>query len=356
MARNSNKRNKKDNKYNADNEIIIGVTTKPKDKVRVDKKTTRTNAKPTTNKQNNVKNKTQKSKKPQTTLSKKELPNKTVKNNKNVKINNKNIINNAKVNKNEVTKEKEIKKSNGKKMIISIVVLLLIALGGTIYYLTTPAFNISCIEVYGNNRNSVDTYISLSKINIGSTNIFAISNSSMQKNIKENAYVEEVIMKRKLPNTVELHIKERNVDYQIEYSDKYMYINEQGYLLEISEDKKDVPIIKGLALVKEDIQVGQRANNDDLLKLDTILKMINYCKYNSVENKITAIDVSDISNYTLIFGKEGKKAYLGDASNLSERILWLKTILQKEDGNKGEIFINGDLNKDKVYFREEVKK
>lgn len=342
------KSNKKDNKYNADNEIIIGVTTKPKEKVRVEKKTTRTNAKPN---QNKVKSKTQKSKKQQTTLSKKNVPNKSV------KINNKNgVTNNTKVNKKEVTKEKEIKKSNRKKIIISIFILILIALGGTIYYLTTPAFNIAHIGVYGNNKNSVDTYISLSKIEIGSTNIFAINNGIIKKNIKENAYVENVEMKRKLPNTVELYITERKVDYQIEYSDKYMYINEQGYLLEISEEKKDVPSIKGLSLVKEDMQVGQRANNDDLQKLDIVLKIINYCKYNSIENKITAIDVSNTSNYTLIFEREGKKAYLGDASNLSERILWLKTILQKEKGNKGEIFINGDLNKDKVYFREEVKK
>ena len=140
----------------------------------------------------------------------------------------------------------------------------------------------------------------------------------------------------------------------------YPYTTKKEQLSNISENRKIEKDLnrkrEAFDLVKEDIQVGQRANNDDLLKLDTILKMINYCKYNSVENKITAIDVSDISNYTLIFGKEGKKAYLGDASNLSERILWLKTILQKEDGNKGEIFINGDLNKDKVYFREEVKK
>ena len=45
MARNSNKKIKKDNKYNAENEIIIGVTTKPKEKVRVERKSTRTNVK-----------------------------------------------------------------------------------------------------------------------------------------------------------------------------------------------------------------------------------------------------------------------------------------------------------------------
>ena len=78
-----------------------------------------------------------------------------------------------------------------------------------------------------------------------------------------------------------------------------------------------------------------------------------YCKYNSIENTITSIDVSDTSNYILDFEKDKKKAYLGDASNLSERILWLKTILKKEKDNSGKIFINGDLNNGKVYFREE---
>ena len=54
----SNKKNKKDTKYNADNEIIIGVTTKPKEKkVRVDnKKATRTNNKIKKNKPINTKN------------------------------------------------------------------------------------------------------------------------------------------------------------------------------------------------------------------------------------------------------------------------------------------------------------
>ena len=43
--------------------------------------------------------------------------------------------------------------------------------------------------------------------------------------------------------------------------------------------------------------------------------------------------------------------YLGDASSINERILWLKTILEKEKKNKGEIFINGDLNDSRIYFK-----
>lgn len=330
MAKNSNKKNKKDNKYNAENEIIIGVTTKPKETVRVEKKkTTRTN--PSKNKK--VKTNDKKNANP--------------KNKKNVQVT-KNKTN-KKVHKKEITKEEQIRKLNSKKIIISIIVLIFIALGGTIYYLTTPVFNIVNIEVYGNEKNSIETYISLSKINLGTTNIFAITNNSIGKNIKENSYVKEVEMKRKLPNTIQLYIIERKVAYQIEYASKYIYIDDQGYMLEISEDKKDVPIIKGFSTIKENI--GQRLIEEDLMKLNVVAKFINYCKYNTIENKLTDIDVTDDTNYIMYFKEDKKTVYLGDASNLSERLSLLKTILNNEKNKEIEIYMNGNLNEDEVYIR-----
>lgn len=330
MAKKSNKKNKKDNKYNAYNEIIIGVTTKPKEKVRVEgKKATRTS------------NKSDKKNKRKTSN----------KNINNVKNKNKVQAKNTKVNKKEITKEGQIRKKNAKKIIISITVLIFIVLGGTIYYLTTPIFNIENIEVYGNNRNSVETYISLSKINISTTNIFAITNTGINKNIKENPYVEQVIMKRSLPNTIKLYITEREISYQIKYSDRYICLDNQGHILEILEDKKDVPIIEGFSTIKESINVGQRLLKEDLIKLNIVAKLINYCKYNTIENKITDIDVTDNTNYIVYFKEDKKKVYLGDASNLSERLSLLKTILKNEKNKEIEIFMNGDLNKDDVYIR-----
>lgn len=329
MAKVSKKKNKKDNGYNAENEIIIGVTTKPKEKVRVDKKTTRTNTQNTQNtqktngKRNNSKARTTKKR------------NVTKKNNKRT-----------------IYKEEEIKKRNRRRMVISCILLLFLAIGGTIYYLTTPTFNIENIEVYGNEKNPIETYISLSKINLHNTNIFGITGKKINENIKENAYVENVTIKRKLPNTIQLYVTERKVAYQIELSNNYFYLDNQGYLLEINEEQKDVPTIKGLISIKENIQVGQRLKKEDLLKLNTILKIINYCKYNSIENKIAIIDAIDEDNYILNFWEDTKIVYLGDASNLSERLSLLKTILKNEKGKKGEIFMNGDLKEDRIYFRE----
>ena len=341
MAKNSNKKNKKDNKYNAENEIIIGVTTKPKEKVRVEKKeSTRTNTNPN-------------KKKIDKTNSNRNINTKKVKNKKNiqpksiqVKKNSKNKAHNK-----ETTKEEQIKRINVKKIIISISILLVIALGGTIYYLTTPVFNITDIKIYGNEKNSAETYISLSKIDLGTTNIFAITNNSINKNIKENPYVEEVKLERKLPNTIELYITEREVSYQIKYSDRYIFLDNQGYILEISEEKKDVPVIEGFSTIKGNINVGQRLLEEDLIKLNVVAKFINHCKYNAIENKITDIDVTEDTNYIVYFKKDKKTVYLGDASNLNERLSLLKTILTNEKDKEIEIFMNGNLNEDEVFIR-----
>ena len=218
----------KNNKYNADNEIIIGVTTKPKEKVRVEKKATRT------------------------------------KNNSSTKVN-KNVNthrNNTKIKKDK-TNENIIKIKNRKVKLTISIVLLFILIGGTIYYLTTPKFNITDIVVYGNSKNSVETYISLSKLNLNSTNIFAFTKKGVINNIKENAYVEDAQIKRKLPSTVEIYVTERTEAYQAKYLDKYLYIDKQGYMLQISDEKKDIPIIDGLTSISSSIKIGSRLNNDD---------------------------------------------------------------------------------------------
>ena len=149
MAKSINKKNKKDNKYNAENEIIIGVTTKPKENVRVEnKKATRTNAKAVQNKKNVVKNTNKKKSNKQTNKNNKIKPQSN-----NLKTNKSKTKNQKQKNtiyKQEITKEEQIRKLNTKKVIISVFILLFIALCGTIYYLTTPVFNISSIEVYGN--------------------------------------------------------------------------------------------------------------------------------------------------------------------------------------------------------------
>ena len=151
-----------------------------------------------------------------------------------------------------------------------------------------------------------------------------------------------------------IKVTEREPSFMLEYGNGYVYINNQGYMLEISSIKKDLPILIGTSTSKEDYKDGNRLNEEDLTKLGTVIKIMRAAQANEIDKLITKIDISNSDNYTLYLETERKVAYLGDCSNLETRMLFLVGILDKEKENQGEIFINMNLNTDDAYFRESV--
>lgn len=245
------------------------------------------------------------------------------------------------------------RKKKSKKKLKKILILLLIIVAISIFALITPIFNITQITVEGNQKVETESIISLSGLNIGE-NIFRNLKSKVIENIKENPYIEEVTMKRILPGNVELTVKERTVEYQIKLIDGYIYIDKQGYILENSSQKANVPILEGITTSQEELLNSKRLNIDDLNKLNTVLKIIDEAKNINILDNITSINIEDVNNYILYLEKEEKYVYLGDASNLNNKMLYVQIMLKEEKGNTGRVFVNGDLNNGfKPYFREE---
>ena len=170
------------------------------------------------------------------------------------------------------------------------------------------------------------------------------------QNIKEEAYVEDVQVVRQLPDRVQLIIKERVPTFMIEYANSYVYLNNQGYILEISEEKLNVPIIKSISTKEEDIKTGNRINNEDLEKLNSVLKIMETANGMAIGNFITYIDISNKQNYLVRMEEKKKTIYLGDDSNLSNKFLYAKAIIEKEDGIEGDILANG-ATKGSVVFQ-----
>lgn len=82
------------------------------------------------------------------------------------------------------------------------------------------------------------------------------------------------------------------------------------------------------------------------------MKIIESTQANGITAKINRIDISNKQNYVIYMDEEKKIVYLGDGSNLSNRMLYLKAALEDTKGLEGEIFINGDLIKEKAFFRQ----
>ena len=267
-----------------------------------------------------------------------------------INVNKKTKANNKKTNKKNTKKVKNNKKNKLFFKRIKVIGITVGVITVSIILFSSSLFNIKKIDVEGNEGISDEKIISLSSIELY-TNIFKINKNDIIKKIKENAYIEDVTISKKLPSKIILTIEERKPKYMLQFADSYVYVNNQGYMLEISNEKLDIPILIGFTTDLSNIKAGNRINIDDLKKMDMVIKIYETAKSNDLGNLVTKIDISNEKNYTLILESEGKKVYLRDCSDLNTRILYLKAILEKFAGRNGEIFLNIDLNSQDAYFR-----
>jgi len=305
--KNKKEENLNENRFNFDDEIVIGVTKIADNKKKSQSKT----------KSKNVKNKKKNS-----------------------------------VKKNKVQapkKKKEVKTFKIFKYLFLIGVLL----GGIVFFMLSPIFNITEIRVEGNNIISSEQIVSLSEIKVGE-NIYKINKNNTINKVKRNAYIENIEINRKFPSILEINVKERKATYMLEYVNNYAYINNQGYMLEISEQKIERPILTGISTNSENIKPGNRLIEEDLLKLEDVLKIMESATSNEIEKLINKIDLSDKLNYIVYLETEGKSVKLGDVNGISTKMLHIKKILEKEPGIEGEIIVNSVLEDGKSRFIQKI--
>lgn len=257
---------------------------------------------------------------------------------------------------NRMTKKQAqiLKKKKKIKKIIKLMTLFLLIIGGVVFALVSPIFNIDEINVANNEQISNETIISLSQLQIGQ-NLFRFNKNKVEKELKTNPYIESADIRRKIPNKVEIIIEERKKNYNVEFLNGYAYINNQGYILEISEQKLDLPVIQGISTEADQITEGNRLNAQDLSKLETVIQIMNICKDYELDAKVSTIDITDKNDYILYMEDENKTIHLGDESNLSNKMLYVPAILEENKGKEGTIYVNGDINNNfKPRFWEKV--
>lgn len=240
-----------------------------------------------------------------------------------------------------------------KKALINVSLIILIITAITLFLLS-PIFSIENISIKNNEKLSQEEIISLSQIEKG-TNLFKIRNAEIKNNIKENAYVDEVKVNRILPNTIEITVTERKVAYLLEYGSSYAYIDEQGYILEISsENITDKIKIRGYKTTEDNIKPGNRLIKEDLNKLNDVAIITDTAKNSGINAQITSINIENQNEYSLYMESEKKTVHIGSISNLDTKMLYLQVMLEKEKDNEGEIFLNIDFKTKNPYFKEKV--
>ncbi len=258
--------------------------------------------------------------------------------------------------KNSKKKKKKNKKNKWKKvkkillLILKIILILAILVGIGAFLFVSPVFNITEIKVENANKISENTYIALSEIELGE-NIFRISKSKIIEQIKTESYVESVQIKRQYPGTIVITVTERTPAYMIEKNGgMYAYIDKNGYNLETNAEALEIPILIGTVTDIENLELGARVYDEDLSKFNDLIKIVDAIKNNNIEERLISIDISDDSNYILEFSNSNKTIILGDTSELSTKMLWIKYFMERTEEGAGTVHLS---NIDNVYFEPE---
>lgn len=181
------------------------------------------------------------------------------------------------------------------------------------------------------------------------TNMFKFLKIKVKEQIKTNPYIENVEVYRHLNGTIEINVTERIATYIIPREESYAYINNQGYILEINNERLEKPIIEGFAT--ENIEPGNRLELVDLKKLNVIIQIMKAAEENNIADKITSINIESDADYLIKMDTETKTIHFGNSTRINDKIIKIIPVLEDNTGVSGQIFVK-DI--EKVYFRGDV--
>ena len=238
-----------------------------------------------------------------------------------------------------------------KKRRVKILCGAILFVAALVLLLSSRIFDIKEINVNGISKLTKEEVISISQIPIN-TNLFALNKLNAKYRLLESSYIEDVYIKREYPSTISINVKEKVPTFMIQFANSYIYLNNQGYMLEVSTEALPLPTLLGIKTDLSNVKPGKRLDVEDLKKFNKLIQIMDISRNFELDTLITRIDITDTSNYTVYIDSEGKTVYLGDAVDLNPKILHLKEILNQNKGKAGEIFLAIVLNEYDSRFRE----
>lgn len=144
--------------------------------------------------------------------------------------------------------QKKRKKRRKKHYLLKIFFTLLF-LVGLYFFATSPVFNIDSVQVKGNVHFTEADILDISGVKVGKGEFKMIMFRANQK-LEKEPYIESAKVKRKLPDKVEITIKERTERFSIPVKDGFALLDYSGRVLDIVTDSPPIPILEGLTVEK----------------------------------------------------------------------------------------------------------
>jgi len=218
----------------------------------------------------------------------------------------------------------------------------------------SPLFAVKSIQVSGNKNISSGEIIKAASFFYGK-NLLMIKKGDVQKAISESVPVKDVRIGYRLPHTLAISVKEREIDAALPYLSSFVLIDTDGIIVKIVPklDSITVPVITGFNVTHAAL-AGQPVieNNADSFK--KLLELIPAISPMASELSEIHVDI-DEGNDTVfyLYTLDGYQIFLGAYED--KKIAIMKQVLEDLRANnrgKGELNISGDTPVFKPFTQE----
>ncbi len=197
---------------------------------------------------------------------------------------------------NRTQKNTKKKKRRKKRYLLKFLIFILVCVGAY-FLLHIEYFTVDGITVAGNKDISDKEILKLSELNTGE-NIFDVHPMVAQRRIKKNLYIEDADVSRKLPNMIEIVVKERSGKAQFIKGNKYVVTDNEGRVLDVTKEAQKVTLV-------ENVKV-KRA------KIDKEVRIENTAVYERSMDMISAMESGDLYFKKLLVNGSNVEAYVYD--------------------------------------------
>lgn len=228
-----------------------------------------------------------------------------------------------------------------KRSIAASVVVIAVASGVIFFALKSDYFNIDKINIKNN------LYITTEEVtafaDVKGKNIFLMDKSKIIEKIKNNPYIDQVEIERKLPDEIVINITEKSICAIAEYSGSYVNIDSEGRMVQVVNEfpNGELPIIIGVSV--DEYLPEQPLIKDNETQMKALKKCLTIKNYDGMVELLKAIDISDPANIVLKTKKD-IDIMIGDWEDMDYRLSFAVSVLNNSqlEGKTGSIEVYED--------------
>lgn len=229
------------------------------------------------------------------------------------------------------------------RLSVKISVLLMLGAVFSLFIFNLDYFDVKNFSIHNLQRVKKNDIIKIIQ-QYQNQNILSLNTKEIKQKLLENPEIEDVKIKRKLPDTLVIYVYEKWTVGLIKYLNSYIEIDKKGYVIRIEGDlPQDSIVFEGLKVTQAAVGKKIMVTDEVLLQkaIDVAQGLLRFNALKVFKVKELIVLLKNVSDIQLKMDKLTVR--LGDGSDIDYKLRLLKSVYDKLPKNvEGVITLNSN--------------